>query len=77
MTFLKKHAKKVARNRLCNMSVFYWMSDSADTEKVTHDSHKSTLNHGRVVQNHTLAEKEKNLEIDAPRCALVNFGSHF
>ena len=44
---------------------------------MTHEIHKSMPNHGRVVQNHTLAKREKNLKIDAPRCALVNFGSHF
>ena len=57
--------------------MFYWILDSADTEKVTHETHKSKLNHGRVVQNHTLAKREKNLKIDAPRRALTNFGPDF
>ena len=57
-----------ARNRLCNSCVFYRILDSADIEKVTHESHKRTLNHGRVVRNLTLADNEKNLEIDPPRC---------
>ena len=67
----------MARNRRCNRSLFYWILDSADTEKVTHEPHKSKLNHERVVQNHALPEKEKNTEIDAPRRALTNFGPDF
>ena len=44
---------------------------------MTHEPHKSKVNHGRVVQNHALPEKEKNTEIDAPRRALTNFGPDF
>ena len=50
---------------------------TAPTSKNDTRNLEKQLNHGRVIRNHSLAEKEENLEIDAPRRGNINFGSHF
>ena len=52
----------------------FWI---APTSKNGRQNPEKEQNHKNIVQNHNLAKREKNLKIDAPRCALVNFGSHF
>ena len=37
----KNRVETVARNRCCNMNMFYRILDIADIEKVTHETQKS------------------------------------
>ena len=49
------------RNRLFSRSLFFWILDSADSAQMTHETSKVSQIL-RVVQNHSWAEKNKNVE---------------